>query len=108
MSGERRRNQRQPVVLEAKWESLSKRHEARVDDVSMSGCFVNTYGQVEAGERVELKVQLPSGEWLALRGHVATYQYGVGFGLAFSDLTEAEENALRELIATARKSTGDG
>ena len=33
-----------------RWESLSKRHEARVDDVSMSGCFVNTYGPVEVGE----------------------------------------------------------
>lgn len=106
MSGERRRNERQKVLLEARWESLSKRHEARVDDVSMSGCFVNTYGPVEAGEPVDLKILLPSGEWLALRGYVATYQYGVGFGMAFSDLTEEEENALRDLIATARESEG--
>jgi hypothetical protein len=106
MSGERRRNQRQTVLLEAKWQSLSKRHEARIDDVSMSGCFVNTYGPVEAGEPVELKILLPSGEWLALRGHVATYQHGVGFGMAFSDLTEEEEDELRNLIATARESEG--
>lgn len=106
MSGERRRNQRQTVLLEAKWQSLSKRHEARVDDVSLGGCFVNTYGPVETGEPVELKILLPSGEWLALRGHVATYQYGVGFGMAFSDLTAEEENALRDLIAAARESDG--
>jgi hypothetical protein len=108
MSGERRRNQRQRILLEAKWESLSKRHEARIDDVSMSGCFVNTYGPVEAGEPVELKILLPSGEWLSLRGFVATYQYGVGFGMAFSDLTEEEKNALRELIDAARESEGGG
>ena len=28
-----------------------------------------------------------SGEWLALRGYVATYQHGVGFGMAFTDLS---------------------
>lgn len=104
MSGERRRNQRQKVLLEAKWESLSKRHEARVDDVSMSGCFVNTYGPVETGEPVELKILLHSGEWLALRGYVATCQNGVGFGMAFTDLTPENEDALRELIASARES----
>ncbi|HKR12889.1 MAG TPA: PilZ domain-containing protein [Pyrinomonadaceae bacterium] len=108
MSGERRRNQRRKVLLEARWESLSKHHEARVDDVSMSGCFVNTYGPVETGEAVELRILLPSGEWLPVRGHVATYQFGVGFGLAFSGLTEESENALRELIARARDSEGDG
>lgn len=106
MSGERRRNQRQSVLLEAKWQSLSKRHEARVDDVSLGGCFVNTYGPVETGEPVELKILLPSGEWLELRGHVATHQDGVGFGMAFSDLTADEEHALRDLIAAARDSEG--
>ena len=108
MSGERRRNQRQSVLLEARWGSHSKRHEARVDDVSMSGCFVNTYGRVETGEPVDLKIRLPSGEWLALRGHVATFQDGVGFGLAFSGLTEEEENALRDLITSASKTAGGG
>lgn len=100
MSDERRRNQRKKVLLEARWESLSKRHEARVDDVSMSGCFVNTYGPVEIGEPVELKILRRSGEWLAVRGYVATYQFAVGFGMAFTDLTEENEKALRELIAT--------
>jgi hypothetical protein len=108
MSDERRHTQRQTVLLEARWESLSKHHEARVDDVSLGGCFVNTYGPVETGEPVELKILLPSGEWLPVRGHVATYQYGVGFGMAFTDLSEETKNALRELIATARKSAGGG
>ena len=101
MSGERRRNQRQKVLLEARWSSLSDRHEARVDDVSMSGCFVNTYGPVEIGERVDLKILLRSGEWLALSGYVATYQHGVGFGMSFTDLTPAKEKALLLLLASA-------
>ena len=100
MSGERRRNQRQKVLLEARWESLSKRHEARVDDVSMSGCFVNTYGPVEVGEPVAMSILRRSGEWRALRGYVATYQHGVGFGMAFTDLSAEDRKALQELIAT--------
>lgn len=100
MPEERRRNQRQKVLLEAKWASLSKRHEARVDDVSLSGCFVNTYGPVTIGEPVELSVRRRSGEWLRLRGYVATYQNGVGFGMAFTDLTEEKKKALLDLIAS--------
>lgn len=102
MSGERRRNQRQKVVLEARWEGLSKRHEARVDDVSLSGCFVNTYATVAIGELIKLRILLRTGEWLALRGHVATFQNGVGFGMAFAELSKENEDALRELIESAR------
>ncbi len=107
MSDERRRNQRHRVVLEAKWEGLSKRHEARVDDVSLSGCFVNTYAIAEIGELIKLRIRLHSGEWLALRGYVATFQNGVGFGMAFTDLSEENENALRELIESAGEESAD-
>jgi len=100
MSGERRRNQRQKVLLEARWQSMSDRHEARIDDVSLTGCFVNTYGPVAVGERIELKILLRSGEWLEVNGHVANYQHGVGFGLAFTELTWAKKKALQDLIAT--------
>ena len=103
MNGERRRNERKRVLLEAKWESMSRTHEARVDDVSLGGCFVNTFGRVEPNEAVNLQIQLPSGEWLALRGEVASYHPGVGFGLAFTSLTEEEIAALKELMATVEE-----
>ena len=105
MSVERRNNERKQILLEAKWESLSSRHEARVDDVSLGGCFVNTYAKVELGEHVDLEIQLPSGEWLPLRGKVASYQPGVGFGISFSSLTAEETAGLEELISTAKERT---
>lgn len=80
---------------------MSRRHEARVDDVSLGGCFVNTYGHVEYKEPVELEILLRSGEWLALHGQVATYHAGVGFGMSFTSLTDEQRMALEELIATA-------
>jgi hypothetical protein len=103
MSDERRSSQRKQILLEAKWESMSRTHEARVDDISLGGCFVNTYGKVELGERVDLQIELPSGEWLPLSGCVASYQPGVGFGLSFDSLTEEESAALKELILTAKE-----
>ena len=98
---ERRSNERKIVLLEARWESMSRRHEARVDDVSLGGCFVNTYGPVELDEPVSLHVLLPAGVWLNLRGKVATYQPGVGFGMAFTELSDEEEATLKDLIASA-------
>jgi len=100
MGQERRRNRRKRLLLEAKWESMSRTHEARVDDVSMGGCFVNTYSHVELDEEVNLQILLPSGEWLQLRGQVASYQPGVGFGVAFRPLSNEETLALNVLIAT--------
>ena len=98
---ERRSTERKRVLLEARWESMSRRHEARVDDVSLGGCFVNTYGSVELNEPVSLHILLPAGTWLNLRGTVVTYQPGVGFGVSFAELSNEEETALKELLASA-------
>ena len=103
MDQERRRSERKRVLLEAKWESMSRTHEARIDDVSLGGCFVNTFGRVELRETVNLQIQLPSGEWLPLRGEVASYQPGVGFGLAFTSLSEEEIEVVKELMLTAEE-----
>src|SRR5262245_42492227 len=103
MSDERRSNQRKRLLLEAKWESMSHAHEARVDDVSLGGCFVNTFGRVEPNEAVNLQMALPSGEWLSLSGYVASYQPGVGFGMCFDPLSEEQSTTLEELIATTEE-----
>jgi PilZ domain len=98
MTDERRRHKRVTLRLPVKWDALSGAYEARIDDISLSGCFVNTPGRVEMNEIVSLEVQLPSSEWLALRGEVKSYQPGIGFGILFTFLTEDEESTLRELI----------
>ena len=103
MGSERRSSERKRILQEARWESMSHTHEVRVDDVSLGGCFVNTYGKVELGEQVEIQIMLPSGQWLPLRGHVASYQPGVGFGLSFDSLSPKEAAALKELISTSKE-----
>lgn len=102
---ERRSSERKKVLLEARWSSMSRRHEARVDDVSLGGCFVNTFGHVEFNERVDLEILLPSGEWFALQGTVASYHAGVGFGMAFTSMSGEQTALLKDLIATAAERT---
>ena len=82
---------------------MSRTHEARVDDVSLGGCFVNTFGRVELNEDVKLQIELPAGEWMSLTGWVASYLPGVGFGMCFDLLSEDKQGMLEELIATAEE-----
>jgi hypothetical protein len=97
MTEERRTDARISLNLPAKWDGMGGAHEARIEDLSMGGCFVNTVGRVDVGEVVSLEIKLPSGEWLPLRGEVVSYQQGIGFGVLFSFLTDDEEQILRTL-----------
>ena len=98
MTEERRTDERVSLNLPVRWDGLAGTSEARIEDLSLGGCFVNTGGRVDVGELVGLEIQLPSGERLLLRGEVTSYQVGIGFGVVFPFLTDEEEQALRELI----------
>lgn len=95
---ERRANQRIPLNLSARWSGCSGVQEARIEDMSLGGCFVNTTGRVDIGEDVVVEIKLPAGDWLQLNGTVVAYQQGIGFGVEFSLLTEIDEEAIRELL----------
>jgi PilZ domain-containing protein len=98
MTDNRRTDERVNINLPARWDGQTGGHEARIEDISLGGCFVNTSGRVDMGEVIVLEIKLPAGEWLQLRGEVTSYQEGVGFGLLFSFLTDDEEFTLRQLI----------
>ena len=97
MSDERRSNERKTVNLVVKWDSLSGSYEAKLEDISLSGCFINTTGLADLDEVMNLEVLLPSGEWLTLKGTVTTYQPGIGFGVVFSSLTDEQRQAVERL-----------
>jgi Tfp pilus assembly protein PilZ len=99
MSHERREDPRRPVSVEAWWEGLSGRHQARASDLSMGGCFIDTLGRADVGEFMLLALKLPTGEWLRLRGQVASVApKNTGFSVAFTYLTEDEQQALAQLL----------
>jgi hypothetical protein len=98
MTDERRTDQRVGVNLSTRWRGVTGTHEGRIEDLSITGCFVNTVGAVDIGEIVSLLIKLPSDQWLPLRGKVMSSQQMVGFGLSFSILDEKEQQALAELV----------
>ena len=99
MEHERREDERARVSIEAWWEGLSGRHQARVSDLSMGGCFIDSLGKADIGELIVFAIKQPDGKWLQLRGQVASVDEHVGFSLAFTYLTEDEERALARIIA---------
>jgi len=84
-------------IISARWDGLAGTQEARIEDLSLGGCFVNTTGRVDVGEVVGVAIKLPSGEWLQLRGAATSYQPGIGFGVMFT-LTDDQKQALQQTV----------
>jgi hypothetical protein len=94
---ERREDERARVSLEAWWEGMSGKHEARVCDISMGGCFVDTPSVPGVGEVVVFAIKRPTGGWLELRGQVIAVEPSVGFSVSYSYLTDEEQQELKRL-----------
>ena len=98
MTEERREEERKEITLDVRWEGGAGRHPARISDLSLGGCYLDTLGGVEVGEVISLEIKLPSGEWLPLRGTVAFHHPGLGFSVCFTYLTDEEQYQLTEII----------
>ena len=94
---ERREDERKGVSLEAWWEGLSGRHEARVSDISMGGCYIDSPGKVSLGELVVFSIRRPDGSWLTLRGQVVSAEINIGFSVSYTFLTDEEQQELKRL-----------
>jgi len=94
--------QHSPVVvsLAVVWPGSSGKHDARMSEVSMDGCYIDSKVQGRAlGEMVDFKVHLPSGPWVSLTGKLINEDYPMGFGLQFNDLTQADRRLLAQVVA---------
>ena len=98
MGRERREDPRVYLSLQAWWEGLSGRHEARVADLSVGGCYIDSVGKAAPGELIVFALRLPDGRWLELRGRVVTAEPNIGFSLSVPLLTEEEQEARKEKI----------
>jgi PilZ domain len=95
---EKRNSRRVSLNLPVTWDGLSGGQEARIEDISLTGCFVNTTARMDPGHNVVIDIQLPEGDWLQIPGAVVTSQHGIGFGVKFSRLTPIDEEAIRDLL----------
>jgi len=103
MSDERRNYERVPMPLETRWAGQSGRHTARISDLSLGGVYIESLGTVTIGESISFEIQLPTGNWMPLKGKVIYCHTNLGFGVEFSQLSEAEKDLLADLIEYARE-----
>lgn len=95
---ERRTARRVSVSLEAVWDGMSGRREARITDLSLHGCFLESCAQTAVGENVEFLLKTPTDRWMLLKGKVAFYQPMVGFGMRFLDVNPQDQAMIRQLV----------
>ena len=100
---ERRSEERIEVSLETVWDGTgSKRLSARITDLSEGGCFVDTTGEAQIGERLTVRIELPDGGCLELTGEVAHEWRPIGFGLRFIDLSDEQREQLRSFLTSLK------
>jgi hypothetical protein len=93
-----RQFKRYPISLEIVLDFLSGKREARISDLSMSGCFVDSIINVREGEPVAFNLNMPTGEWLHLSGEVIYHLPNIGFGILFTNLSEEKQRLLEQII----------
>src|SRR5712691_2580299 len=100
MSELQKQNNPVTVSLDVVWQGSSVKHDARMSEISMEGCFIDSKVQGRAlGDTVDFKVHLPGGPWVSLQGELINQDYPIGFGLRFMHLTEADRRLLAAVVA---------
>lgn len=95
-----RQHDRVPFLTGIILEFASGRAEARVSDISMGGCFIDTITDARPGEQVRFELVEDNGTRLSFTGKVAYHFEGVGFGVIFTDLDEDQRQFLRRIVET--------
>lgn len=98
MQGVPRQYERIAISLDVVLEAGSGKLDARISDIGIGGCYVDSIVQVSVGETMRFKVRLPMGHWVQLYGKVVHYIPGFGFGIRFSQLAEEELILIEQVI----------
>ncbi|MEP6787014.1 MAG: PilZ domain-containing protein [Acidobacteriota bacterium] len=96
-----RKDDRTNILLEITLECASGTRTARISDLSIGGCFVDTFMQVHVGERVQIKLQLTEGQWEEMAGEVTYILPNFGFGLNFTEISEEQKTHIASVIAAS-------
>lgn len=100
---ERRSSPRLSVSLDAVWDSANGNHPARITDLSVGGCYLDTVGEIMTGEIVGFRVSLADGDWLYVEGEVRHHTPRKGFGVRFLDLEQQQKEKIEALLSAARE-----
>jgi PilZ domain len=97
---ERRTAPRLRTTINVRWETLRTGGRGTICDLSTSGCFILTGGEVTPPELVRLNIVLPS-ETATLWGNIVYAINEMGFAVRFVFGAEADKELIQRVIATA-------
>ena len=87
------------VSLDVVWQGTSGKFDARMSEISLNGCFIDSMGQEIMGEIITFKVHLTTGHWITLQGEVVYQEYPIGFEVKFTNLMPENRQLLTQVIA---------
>jgi hypothetical protein len=96
-----RKEERYTYLTEVELEFSSGKRTARISDISPGGCYIDTIALVPVGEPLSLVISAASGVAMRFSGKVAYILDGFGFGVEFTDLSEAHREFLTMIVASA-------
>lgn len=99
-----REQERFPFLTEIVLEWASGKREARISDLSMGGCYIDTIAGISEGEKVSLEIRNVNGSSMPFEGTVAYVLDGFGFGVRFSELSEGQKAFLQIAIGSSKSS----
>jgi len=94
---ERRTADRVHLNLRTRWEGLKTQGRGAVSDLSSTGCFVLSGGEVTVGELIRLEINFPR-ELASVWGQVVYSVTEIGFALRFRFDNGDEQLTLARLI----------
>ena len=98
MMEERRSAQRLRANISVRWETLKTQGHGSVCDLSASGCFVLTGGEVNPQELVRMNTALPE-EIATLWGNIVYVIGEMGFAVRFVFGSEADKRLIERLVS---------
>lgn len=94
---EQRKYERKELVAEAALEFSSGKYEARISEIGLGGCYVDSIASVVEGEPISLTIKYGDNS-MPFTGEIAYLLPGFGFGIRFTDVTEERVNFLKNII----------
>lgn len=98
---ERRTSDRLRVDLKARWEGLITQGRGSVCDLSSTGCFVLSGGEINQGELVRLEIYFTR-DIYSLFGEVVYTVAEIGFAVRFAYAGADEKRELERLMESLR------
>ncbi len=96
---DRRKTSRNTVAIDITWEASSGRQTGTISDISDTGCFVLSGGDVIDGEPIRMFLPLGPGLRIEFHGTITNHVFEIGFAVRFDHLSGSQKDLIHNLIA---------